>query len=134
MQVCEAVVMLADRTGVPSWWGCSLSVGVLSRRLRCTKPCSNMIERSDGLKLKCCCSTSPGHGIFSSTLHRRVQCGGDVRIPSERRLTHTVVSPGPDSLGLSFGGSMAERPTMTIVPIQGESLPAVSSPRSTKAV
>lgn len=35
-------------------------------------------------------------------------------------LTHTVVSPGPDSLGLSFGGSMAERPTMTIVPIQGE--------------
>lgn len=35
-------------------------------------------------------------------------------------LTHTFVSPGPDSLGLSFGGSMAERPTMTIVPIQGE--------------
>ncbi|MBX3121392.1 MAG: hypothetical protein KF784_20270, partial [Fimbriimonadaceae bacterium] len=34
--------------------------------------------------------------------------------------THTVVAPGPDSLGLSFGGGMAERQTMAIVPIQGE--------------
>ncbi|MGE3154394.1 MAG: hypothetical protein AB7G48_17365 [Nitrospiraceae bacterium] len=35
-------------------------------------------------------------------------------------LTSTVVTPGPDAVGLSFGGSMAERPTITIVPIQGE--------------
>lgn len=35
-------------------------------------------------------------------------------------LTQTFVSPGADSLALAFGGSMAERPTMTIVPIQGE--------------
>ena len=35
-------------------------------------------------------------------------------------LSQLLVQPGPDSFGLSFGGSMAEKPTMTIVPIQGE--------------
>lgn len=35
-------------------------------------------------------------------------------------LSRTFVQPGADTLGLSFGGSMSERPTMTIVPIQGE--------------
>lgn len=70
-------------------------------------------------KPKCCCSTSPGRGIFP-TFYGRVQRGGDVRIPGERRPDPYVRLAGAGLLGLSFGGSMAERPTMTIVPIQGE--------------
>lgn len=35
-------------------------------------------------------------------------------------LSKELVFPGSDTLGLSFGGSFAEKPTITIVPIQGE--------------
>ncbi len=66
--------------------------------------------------------SSIGAGISSNALTRPAiisrnrSRGRSTTLPSRK----TFVQPGADTFGLSFGGSMAERPTMTIVPIQGE--------------